>query len=131
MPNHHDYQRRLTWKYPAELINLIISAIDLFCGAGGLTFGMRSQGIPVCAGFDSDPACQYAYTTNNPESKFIEADVAQLKGASLSRYFGDASLRILAGCAGVIAGHGAVYYVVNRCSIGNGCPCRFDSGKPY
>ncbi len=75
------------------------AAIDLFCGAGGLTFGMRSQGIPVRVGFDSDPACQYAYETNNPGSKFIEADVAKLSGAALNEYFSDAALRILAGCA--------------------------------
>ena len=29
-----------------------IAAVDLFCGAGGLTHGMNQEGIPVIAGVD-------------------------------------------------------------------------------
>ena len=29
--------------------------VDLFCGVGGLTCGMRQAGYRVVAGFDNDP----------------------------------------------------------------------------
>ena len=38
-----------------------IVAVDLFCGAGGLTYGLQKAGIKVKAGIDSDPSCKYAY----------------------------------------------------------------------
>ena len=42
-----------------------ISAVDLFCGVGGLTHGLQLSGIPVVAGIDVEPSCQYAYERNN------------------------------------------------------------------
>ena len=42
-----------------------ISAVDLFCGAGGMTNGLRRAGIDVVAGFDIDDGCRYAYEQNN------------------------------------------------------------------
>lgn len=47
-----------------------IAVIDLFCGIGGLSFGMKSKGFDILAGYDLDSTCQYAYETNN-EAKFI------------------------------------------------------------
>jgi len=45
----------------------MIDAVDLFCGAGGLTAGMRAAGIAVRAGYDIECQCQcqYAYTVSN------------------------------------------------------------------
>ena len=42
-----------------------VKAIDLFCGAGGLTCGLQQAGINVVAGIDFDENCEYAYTHNN------------------------------------------------------------------
>lgn len=42
-----------------------ISAVDLFCGVGGLTHGLQLSGIPVVAGLDVEHSCQYAYEQNN------------------------------------------------------------------
>lgn len=75
-----------------------ISVIDLFCGAGGLTRGFLDAGLPVVAGFDLDPECQYAYEKNN-QIPFILADVSELTENDLNKYFGDANVRVLAGCA--------------------------------
>lgn len=73
-------------------------AIDLFCGAGGLTHGLISEGVPVVAGIDVDPACRHPFETNNG-ARFIEEDVSRMKPAALKDLFGDADVRILAGCA--------------------------------
>ncbi|MRT00661.1 DNA (cytosine-5-)-methyltransferase [Ralstonia pickettii] len=75
-----------------------IACIDLFCGAGGLTHGLVQEGLPVVAGIDLDPACEFPYEANNP-SRFIERDVKRLTADELNALFGNAKVRVLAGCA--------------------------------
>lgn len=36
-----------------------IEAIDLFCGIGGLTYGLQQANINVLAGLDNDQSCEY------------------------------------------------------------------------
>ncbi len=74
-------------------------AIDLFCGAGGLTRGLLDAGINVIAGYDIDGTCKYPYATNNHPAKFFEVDVGNLTSAELDRHFKGAKQRILVGCA--------------------------------
>lgn len=76
-----------------------ITAVDLFCGAGGLTHGLRQSGIEVVAGFDIDGHCKYAYEHNNPGSEFKNRSVSDLNGAELSELFFPESLSLLSGCA--------------------------------
>lgn len=47
-----------------------VTAVDLFCGAGGLTRGLLDAGIHVAAGIDFDQNCEYAYQHNNQASNF-------------------------------------------------------------
>jgi len=49
----------------------LISAVDLFCGAGGLTFGLLQAGIKVEAGVDIDVQAKHAYVSNNPGTVFL------------------------------------------------------------
>lgn len=75
-----------------------IACVDLFCGVGGLTRGLLDAGIKVIAGVDTDDACKYPYETNNG-GKFLALDVAKITAADLSVWFGNARVRVLAGCA--------------------------------
>jgi DNA (cytosine-5)-methyltransferase 1 len=75
-----------------------VSCIDLFCGAGGLTYGLASEGVHVVAGFDIDPACRHAFEFNN-SAKFIERDVSSTSPAQLRELYGEARIKVLAGCA--------------------------------
>src|SRR4051794_12629196 len=75
-----------------------VTAVDLFCGAGGLTYGLRQAGIHVAAGIDLDPACEFPFAYNN-SSTFIKADIRTIKPADLARLYGTAEYRLLAGCA--------------------------------
>lgn len=75
-----------------------ISAVDLFCGVGGLTHGLTRGGISVKAGFDVDPACRYPFEANN-SAPFIERDVNELTADELRPYFDGADVSLLAGCA--------------------------------
>lgn len=75
-----------------------VACIDLFCGAGGLTYGLMQAGIPVVGGIDVDTACRYPFETNNG-ARFISKDVKSVKPSELKKLYGDAEIRILAGCA--------------------------------
>ncbi|MFY9286913.1 MAG: DNA (cytosine-5-)-methyltransferase [Alphaproteobacteria bacterium] len=75
-----------------------ISAVDLFCGAGGLTHGMRKESISVKAGYDIDQFCKYAFEYNNC-TPFIETDVAKLTGKQVKSLFGPNEIKVVAGCA--------------------------------
>ncbi|MBS3910107.1 MAG: DNA cytosine methyltransferase [Actinobacteria bacterium] len=75
-----------------------ISAIDLFCGVGGLTHGLEKAGIDVRLGIDINPACEYPYTANN-KAEFLLKSVEDLQADELSEAFSEDSVRLLAGCA--------------------------------
>jgi len=75
-----------------------VSAIDLFCGAGGLSQGLTEAGIKVVAGVDLDPACAYPFETNIG-APFIQRDVREITSAHLESLWVPGSIRLLAGCA--------------------------------
>jgi len=76
----------------------VTAIVDLFCGAGGLTHGFILEGLPVVAGIDLDPACRFPYEANN-DAKFVESDIRTVTAPEVEALFGDAHLKILAGCA--------------------------------
>jgi DNA (cytosine-5)-methyltransferase 1 len=77
---------------------LPVNGVDLFCGVGGLTHGLRRAGINITAGIDIDPACAYPYEVNN-KARFLEWDVAELDPERLQSLFPQRGLKLLAGCA--------------------------------
>jgi DNA (cytosine-5)-methyltransferase 1 len=81
-----------------ERLPVNLACIDLFCGAGGLTHGFVLEGLPVLAGIDMDPACRFPYEANN-QARFIERDLNNVAGDELLALFGDADIKVLAGCA--------------------------------
>ncbi|MEH3085460.1 MAG: DNA cytosine methyltransferase [Xylophilus ampelinus] len=76
-----------------------IEAIDLFCGAGGLSCGLAHEGVKVVAGFDLDPSCEYPYTANHPGARFFLGDVVDVTGDQLESLWSPGVIRLLAGCA--------------------------------
>lgn len=77
----------------------MIEAVDLFCGAGGLTAGLRKANILVRAGYDIEATCRFAYETNN-EATFVQADVSEVSSKDVARWYQTPhAFRLLAGCA--------------------------------
>jgi len=74
------------------------SVVDLFCGAGGLSYGFKLEGFPLAAGVDVDESCRYPYETNNAAA-FIRKDVAALKPQEIERLFTPGLMRVMVGCA--------------------------------
>src|SRR5690348_4025238 len=75
------------------------TAVDLFCGAGGLTRGLLDAGIDVAAGYDIDPMCRFPYEANNAGATFHHKSVTTLSSDELARHYLKARVRILVGCA--------------------------------
>jgi DNA (cytosine-5)-methyltransferase 1 len=75
-----------------------VTAIDLFCGAGGLSYGLKTGGVSVIAGVDVDPACEYPFESN-VDAAFLQRDVRDLTADQLNALWGDAEIRALVGCA--------------------------------
>ena len=75
-----------------------ISAVDLFCGVGGLTYGLEQAGIKVNAGIDIDKTCKYAYQKNN-DAKFICKDIGSVTSDYLSSLYPEDDIKLLVGCA--------------------------------
>lgn len=74
------------------------SVVDLFCGAGGLSYGFHDQGFVVAAGIDADEECRYAYETNI-RAPFIRRDVSSLTGSAIKELFLEDGHKVLVGCA--------------------------------
>ena len=74
--------------------------IDLFCGIGGLSYGLKYQGMKILAGFDLDYTCQYAYETNTG-GKFYYRDVKTISGDKINKLYSQKKnvIKVLAGCA--------------------------------
>lgn len=75
-----------------------VSAIDLFCGAGGLSRGLQEAGVRVTAGVDLDARCQYPFEANI-EAPFLRRNIADMTIKALEPLWIDGTVRVLAGCA--------------------------------
>ena len=79
-------------------MNKKISAIDLFCGIGGLSYGIKQVGIDIRAGFDIDKNCQYAFETNC-KAEFIHKDIIDVKKDDIDKFYLKDDIKVLLGCA--------------------------------
>lgn len=76
----------------------MIDAVDLFCGAGGLTAGLRKADISVRAGYDIDLNCEYAYRKNN-HAEFVAKSVQIATIEEVAAWYRPGRIKLLAGCA--------------------------------
>ena len=53
-----------------------ITAIDLFCGAGGLSLGLQQAGVDILAGFDNCQDSLDSFTFNHKDSLGINSDLS-------------------------------------------------------
>ncbi len=72
--------------------------VDLFCGVGSLSHGLKRAGFNILAGYDIDARCKYAFETNN-HARFFVHDIADLTAKEVSAHFTGEGYSILAGCA--------------------------------
>lgn len=82
----------------AHSVSPVPEVVDLFCGIGGLSYGLKSQGLTIKGGFDLDSTCKYAYE-HNIGAPFFHKDIKTVTGEEIRSLYSDKSIRILAGCA--------------------------------
>ncbi|CAD6881706.1 DNA-cytosine methyltransferase (EC 2.1.1.37) [Methylomonas albis] len=85
-----------------ESVMASLKAVDFFCGAGGMSYGLQTAGIKILAGIDNDYSCKETYETNITEAKFINKDISELEANELGNLLkinkNDNNL-IFAGCS--------------------------------
>lgn len=76
------------------------AALDLFCGAGGLTLGLKQAGFRVLVGVEIDAVAAETYRKNHSDSICLEQDIRQIDPVALMNRLGltAGQLSLLAGC---------------------------------
>jgi DNA (cytosine-5)-methyltransferase 1 len=72
-------------------------SVDLFCGAGGLSEGLRQAGFETVFAADFDPNCVMTYRANHPKTTTAEIDIAKLDAKQILDACNGQELDLLAG----------------------------------
>jgi DNA (cytosine-5)-methyltransferase 1 len=75
-----------------------LTAIDLFCGAGGLSLGLENAGFKVLAGVEVNQKIAKTYVANHPKTKLLIRDIRNVSGSTLLKTAGVKGIALLAGC---------------------------------
>ncbi|MEM7664170.1 MAG: DNA cytosine methyltransferase [Pseudomonadota bacterium] len=73
------------------------TVIDLFCGAGGLSEGLRQAGMKPVVGVDFNKHAVATYRQNHSKVPVIEGDVAEVTGKQLTHLAGTDEIDLIAG----------------------------------
>jgi DNA (cytosine-5)-methyltransferase 1 len=69
-----------------------IRALDLFCGAGGSSWGAREAGVEIVAAFDLWPLAGETHDANFPEAEFISGRLEEQDVKALTKKYGKINL---------------------------------------
>jgi DNA (cytosine-5)-methyltransferase 1 len=72
--------------------------IDLFCGIGGLSYGLKLEKLNLIAGIDYDTTCKYAFEANN-RTAFLQKDLLVTHSNEIKNLYPETGIKILVGCA--------------------------------
>ena len=93
-PSEHQHETTLTnaQRWP--------TAIDIFCGAGGMSLGLRQARFRVVAAVDNAPLAVDSYRLNFPLVPVVPDDIRGVSGAALMAAAGlrPGEIDLLAGC---------------------------------
>ena len=62
-----------------------LTVVDLFCGCGGLSWGLAKRGYRVVAGVDNSPIALKTFERNHRPTQTIEADLATLEPSAVAQ----------------------------------------------
>lgn len=76
------------------------TAVDLFCGCGGLSLGLRRAGFRVIAAIDSDAISASTYARNHKQALVLQRDIRDVDADSMmdTLQLEPGDLDLLAGC---------------------------------
>lgn len=74
------------------------NVIDLFCGAGGLSYGFESAGFNILVGIDNDAKALETFELNHKNAKSICGDITQIHyEADIRPLIGDKTVDVIIG----------------------------------
>lgn len=73
-------------------------AIDIFCGCGGVTEGLRQTGFEVKAGIELDKKAASCYAENHPQTNLFNLDIRQVDPHEILNLLNGEELNLLAFC---------------------------------
>lgn len=75
-----------------------LKAIDLFCGAGGLSFGFEQAGFQILLGIDNDAKALETFELNHKGAKSICGDITQISyKEDIKPLIGDVDIDVIIG----------------------------------
>src|SRR5437588_258476 len=77
-----------------------LTAFDVFCGAGGLTEGLKQAGFRVIGAIDNAPLAVETYQLNHPRTRVWLRDIRRVRPIDMAAELGigPGELDLLAGC---------------------------------
>ena len=60
-----------------------INAVDLFCGAGGMSLGLKMAGFDIELGLDFVKNCEDTHNLNFKNTPFICGDITDISGSEI------------------------------------------------
>ena len=75
------------------------TAVDLFCGCGGVTTALKARRFRVVAAVDHDPIACESYRSNHRNVHLYEKDIAAVDPFEIRRLLGDSGLDLLVVCS--------------------------------
>lgn len=73
------------------------NAIDLFCGAGGLSYGFECAGFNILLGIDSDAKALEVFEANHKNAKSICGDITQIDYEDIRNVIGNKRIDVIIG----------------------------------
>jgi len=74
------------------------TAIDLFCGAGGLTLGLKKAGFRTLVGVEINENIAKTYKANNRKTKTLVKDISKVCGKEILKEAKIRKIDLIAGC---------------------------------
>jgi DNA (cytosine-5)-methyltransferase 1 len=78
----------------------LLTSIDLFAGAGGLSYGLTAEGFQMTAAVEIDPVSAESYSFNHQSTSIIVDDIRQVSGPRILKQvkLAPGELDLLTGC---------------------------------
>jgi len=92
------FHNNMTKAAPSKKKEPYGEVVDLFCGVGALSYGLKRAGLKIVAGYDTDARCQYGFEKNN-NAKFHVRDVAKLLKRNQRPFYGKSAVGTCGVCA--------------------------------